>query len=80
MFLPWFLYRTGNHRKSLKMNGTVRQGFEPWVPFKGYNALAKRRFRPLSHLTKTLVANDQKVFLAHFASIGKRILRTLPTA
>ena len=32
---------------------TVRQGFEPWVPFKGYNALAKRRFRPLSHLTKS---------------------------
>src|SRR5687768_14016815 len=29
----------------------VRQGFEPWVPFKGHNALAKRRFRPLSHLT-----------------------------
>jgi hypothetical protein len=34
----------------LKM--AVRQGFEPWVPFKGYNALAKRRFRPLSHLTE----------------------------
>jgi hypothetical protein len=30
----------------------VRQGFEPWVPFNGYNALAKRRFRPLSHLTE----------------------------
>src|SRR5260221_12887800 len=34
-----------------KMKMAVRQGFEPWVPFKGYNALAKRRFRPLSHLT-----------------------------
>jgi hypothetical protein len=30
----------------------VREGFEPSVPDKEYNALAKRRFRPLSHLTK----------------------------
>ena len=30
----------------------VRVGFEPTVPFNRYNALAKRRFRPLSHLTK----------------------------
>ena len=29
----------------------MRQGFEPWVGFNTYNALAKRRFRPLSHLT-----------------------------
>jgi hypothetical protein len=26
-------------------------GFEPTVGFYTYNALAKRRFRPLSHLT-----------------------------
>jgi hypothetical protein len=31
----------------------VRVGFEPTVAFNSYNALAKRRFRPLSHLTKT---------------------------
>src|SRR5436190_24255547 len=30
----------------------VRVGFEPTVAFNSYNALAKRRFRPLSHLTK----------------------------
>jgi hypothetical protein len=30
----------------------VRVGFEPTVGFYTYNALAKRRFRPLSHLTK----------------------------
>ena len=29
----------------------VRVGFEPTVGFNTYNALAKRRFRPLSHLT-----------------------------
>ena len=30
----------------------VREGFEPSVPFDRYGALAKRCFRPLSHLTK----------------------------
>jgi len=44
--------------KPLKIKGAVRQGFEPWVPFKGYNALAKRRFRPLSHLTMSLSYRD----------------------
>jgi len=29
----------------------VREGFEPSVAFKGYGALAKLCFRPLSHLT-----------------------------
>src|SRR6266704_2492980 len=45
----------------------VRQGFEPWVPFKGYNALAKRRFRPLSHLT-----NCGAAYFEWFASDGKK--------
>src|SRR2546421_9706602 len=31
----------------------VREGFEPSVPFDRYGALAKRCFRPLSHLTKS---------------------------
>ena len=54
--------------KSCALKVAVRQGFEPWVPFKGYNALAKRRFRPLSHLTngsgETMAAFSQpsKVF------------------
>ena len=30
----------------------MREGFEPSIPFKGYGALAKRCFQPLSHLTK----------------------------
>ena len=30
----------------------MREGFEPSVGFYTYNALAKRRFRPLSHLTE----------------------------
>jgi hypothetical protein len=32
----------------------VREGFEPSVPFDRYGALAKRCFRPLSHLTKAV--------------------------
>ena len=50
----------------------MRQGFEPWVPFKGYNALAKRRFRPLSHLTKNLSRMIRPLFLVHFGRRGKR--------
>ena len=47
-------------------NMAVREGFEPSVPFDRYGALAKRCFRPLSHLTtgsreyveESVVAND----------------------
>ena len=51
----------------------MRQGFEPWVPFKGYNALAKRRFRPLSHLT-----NCGAAYFEWFASDGKKNSRIGP--
>jgi hypothetical protein len=44
----------------------VRQGFEPWVPFKGYNALAKRRFRPLSHLTMLFISTTCAEFDRRF--------------
>ena len=37
-------------------NLAVREGFEPSVPFWGYGALAKRCFRPLSHLTNQVRA------------------------
>jgi hypothetical protein len=38
---------------AFQSENAVRVGFEPTVAFNSYNALAKRRFRPLSHLTKT---------------------------
>jgi hypothetical protein len=41
-----------SHWSGKGLRYTVREGFEPSVPDKEYNALAKRRFRPLSHLTK----------------------------
>ena len=53
VFLPRDLAVLGPLVNTLSM--AVRQGFEPWVPFKGYNALAKRRFRPLSHLTMLFI-------------------------
>ena len=37
---------------SRALSGAVREGFEPSVALLGYGALAKRCFRPLSHLTK----------------------------
>lgn len=64
-------------RDSLGSRGrTVRQGFEPWVPFKGYNALAKRRFRPLSHLTNcgALISGGSRV-LARKNPILRRLFR-----
>src|SRR3954463_5117082 len=45
-----------NHRKlaaSLVRDLAERGGFEPPVRFYPYNALAKRRYRPLSHLSET---------------------------
>ena len=50
----------------------VRQGFEPWVPFKGYNALAKRRFRPLSHLTMLFIFLQRARNLIADSRSGKR--------
>ena len=50
----------------------VRQGFEPWVPFKGYNALAKRRFRPLSHLTMRFIFLQRARNLIADSRSGKR--------
>jgi hypothetical protein len=41
-----------SHWSGKPLRYSVREGFEPSVPDKRYNALAKRRFRPLSHLTK----------------------------
>src|ERR1700761_8483083 len=54
------------------MEETVRQGFEPWVPFKGYNALAKRRFRPLSHLTKDAFLSEAWGIFGRRFECGKR--------
>ena len=45
----WFSFPRFSVCPSGKM--AVREGFEPSVRFNPYNALAKRRFRPLSHLT-----------------------------
>src|SRR3954447_5489900 len=57
----------------------VRGGFEPPVTFKGYNALAKRRFRPLSHLTFLRCA-DFKVGIARVKSILPKAANTLAPA
>jgi hypothetical protein len=43
-----------SHWSGKSLRYSVREGFEPSVPDKEYNALAKRRFRPLSHLTRIL--------------------------
>ncbi len=59
----------------------VREGFEPSVPFKGYNALAKRRFRPLSHLTGSrggiyadnLLAVKAKYYFREGRNLGTKI-------
>ena len=29
----------------------VTQGFEPWIPFRGYDDLANRCLQPLGHVT-----------------------------
>ena len=48
---------------SEEIASAVREGFEPSVAFLGYGALAKRCFRPLSHLTKLLYNNALQLFV-----------------
>src|SRR5262245_37137782 len=52
-----YRYTAGSCGKSFALKEPVREGFEPSVAFWGYNALAKRRFRPLSHLTLKIGRN-----------------------
>ena len=49
----------------------VRVGFEPTVGFYTYNALAKRRFRPLSHLTGECTRDKAEVVSAVKGNLEK---------
>ena len=66
---------------------TERGGFEPPIGFDTYNGLANRRFRPLSHLSRTTTKTLEtscvpqptfETYQTHKASVNSNISRRFP--